>query len=101
MPYDALALDECPQIPQSLGKNAALLMENHGAITVGKTIYEALFFTMFLEKAAQVQLQMMAADGKPICVSKSVCKTARDQMLNFEENLGKRDWLALKERILA
>ena len=99
MAYDALALDECPQIPQSLGKNAALLMENHGAITVGKTIYEALFFTMFLEKAAQVQLKIMAAQGKPIRVSKNVCEIARDQMLNFEECLGKRDWLALKAQI--
>jgi ribulose-5-phosphate 4-epimerase/fuculose-1-phosphate aldolase len=100
MTYDALALDDCPQIPQSLGKNAALLMENHGAITVGKTIYEALFFTMFLEKAAQVQLKMMASNGKPICVPKSVCAAARDQMINFEEDIGKRDWIALKDKIL-
>lgn len=100
MPYEALALDQSPQIPAALGNHSALLMENHGAITVGKTIYEALFFSMFLDKAADVQLKIMATRAEPLMVPEAICLQARDQMIGFEANLGHRDWAALKERLL-
>lgn len=40
----------------ALGSGRALLLKNHGIVTVGRTIAEAFFHARALERAAQVQL---------------------------------------------
>ena len=93
LPYDGLALEAQGALSQA--PQVAVLMDNHGAITMGKTIQEALFYTLFLERAAEVQLKIMASGAKPILPQLEVCGKARDQMIAFEPDLGRRDWNAL------
>ncbi len=105
--YGGLALDSTEEnkIIKSLGsENKALLMENHGLLTVGKTIQEAFFYMYYLDMACQVQLKAMAAVAgdldKIIFPDEMVCHKASQQMRDFEPSLGLRDWNALVRKYI-
>lgn len=94
--YGGLVMDKEEQnaISESLGTSSALLLRNHGALTVGRTIQEAFFYASFLEKACQSQVQTLS-QGQPFHVpSDDACRKAKEQMRNFEDDLGRRDWNA-------
>lgn len=56
-----LAEDEGCDIAEALGDKKAALLRNHGILTVGKTIEEAVNWFYLLDKACQVQLLADAA----------------------------------------
>lgn len=67
-----LAADEGHSIARALGDKKAALLQNHGLLTVGKTIEEAVFWFCSMEKCCQAQLMAEAAAAsrgqKPIIV---------------------------------
>ena len=56
-----LAEEEGKNIAQSLGNKKAALLINHGLLTVGGTIEEAVFWFVSLEKCCHAQLMADAA----------------------------------------
>ncbi|OOF91886.1 hypothetical protein ASPCADRAFT_176460 [Aspergillus carbonarius ITEM 5010] len=58
-----LAEEEGKNIAQALGSKKAALLQNHGLLTVGKTIEETVFWFVSLEKCCYVQLMADAAAG--------------------------------------
>lgn len=52
----AFELDEGQRIAKALDKNKAVILQNHGLLTVGKTIEECVWWFISLEKCCQVQL---------------------------------------------
>lgn len=98
-PYDSLELkkNQAKKLISNLGKkNYVMIMENHGTLTSGKTIEEAMFFTYHLEQACKVQALMNGMDEKNIIYpNDEICRKTRYDLLRFEEHLGKRDWDAL------
>jgi ribulose-5-phosphate 4-epimerase/fuculose-1-phosphate aldolase len=58
-----LAEEEGINIAQCLGQKKAALLINHGLLTVGGTIEEAVFWFMSLEKCCHAQLMADAAAG--------------------------------------
>jgi len=58
-----LAEEEGQNIAQCLGNKKAALLINHGLLTVGGTIEEAVFWFMSLEKCCHAQLMADAAAG--------------------------------------
>lgn len=56
-----LDADEGADIAGALGKNKAALLRNHGILTVGNTIEEAVYWFYTLDKVCQVQLLADAA----------------------------------------
>ncbi|PGH09192.1 hypothetical protein AJ79_05721 [Helicocarpus griseus UAMH5409] len=56
-----LAKEEGKNIAQALGNKKAALLQNHGLLTVGKTIEEAVYWFVTLEKCCQTQLMADAA----------------------------------------
>ena len=96
--YDALALSDAQgdAMAHDLGQKNILLMRHHGALTVGKTLAEALFYIYHLEMACKTQV-MARSMNLPLCkLSSEVCQKSVDVLLNFEKDLGHRDWLAWK-----
>ncbi|MEN8236947.1 MAG: class II aldolase/adducin family protein [Pseudomonadota bacterium] len=96
--YDALVLDpkrHGEKLVRDLGQNKAMLLRNHGTLTLGSTIQEAFFYTNFLEKACQVQCQVLGSGESYMVPADDVCEQARGDMQNFETDLGVRDWAAL------
>jgi ribulose-5-phosphate 4-epimerase/fuculose-1-phosphate aldolase len=65
--YEGVAdgLDERRRLANDLGDKYALILRNHGLLTVGRTIAEAFQLTFDLDKAWQVQLDVLAC-GSPI-----------------------------------
>ncbi|MFM8454092.1 MAG: class II aldolase/adducin family protein [Gammaproteobacteria bacterium] len=95
--YDALALD--PQkhgadMVRALGEHQVLFLRHHGIITCGKTPWEALFYAYHLEKACITQC-LIAQSGRTVLEpSQKACEQAVHDLLNFELDLGRRDWEA-------
>jgi len=63
-----LAKSEGQRLAQALGGNKAAILRNHGLITVGKTVEEAAWWFITMERSCQAQLLAEAA-GKPILIA--------------------------------
>jgi ribulose-5-phosphate 4-epimerase/fuculose-1-phosphate aldolase len=56
-----LATEEGQNIAKALGNKKAALLQNHGLLTVGKSIEETVFWFVSLEKCCHAQLLADAA----------------------------------------
>lgn len=97
--YNSLALsqDQGSDLVNDLGaKNYSMLLRNHGSITCGRTIQEAMFYTYHLIQACKAQCAALSM-GESLCIpNKNICEKSVRDLLTFEENLGLRDWEAWK-----
>jgi ribulose-5-phosphate 4-epimerase/fuculose-1-phosphate aldolase len=91
----ALDLDERMRLVRDLGDKAAMILRNHGLLTVGHTVQEAFSLMFVLEKSCQIQLDLMASGGKLIRLSDHVCQHTADQFVNSPVSYGDREWPAL------
>src|SRR3954463_6431062 len=57
----AVDLDERERIVADLGSKGAMLLRNHGTLTVGETVGEAFVRMYFLERACQAQILALSA----------------------------------------
>lgn len=55
------ALEERDRIVADMGEKNALILRNHGTLTVGRSVAEAFLRMYFLERACEAQVLMMAA----------------------------------------
>lgn len=95
--YDSLVLDPKTQgadMVQQLGNHSVMLQRNHGMVTCGKTLHEALFYVHHLEQACKVQAFTPKPTSGWIMPDHETCTRARNDLLSFEKDLGKRDWNA-------
>jgi ribulose-5-phosphate 4-epimerase/fuculose-1-phosphate aldolase len=70
---------EGDRIAQALGKRKAVILRNHGLLTVGATVDEAAWWFITMERSCQVQLLAEAA-GKPIPISRDHALVTRTQV---------------------
>ncbi len=70
---------EGDRIAQALGKGKALILRNHGLLTVGGSVDEAAWYFITMERSCQVQLMAEAA-GKPVPISHEHALSTRDQV---------------------
>jgi ribulose-5-phosphate 4-epimerase/fuculose-1-phosphate aldolase len=83
-----------------LGKNKVMFLRNHGTLTTGSSIEEAMFYTHHLEQACKVQVQALAAGYSNLIIpNENICKNAAKDLLAFEQNLGQRDFNALSRNL--
>ncbi|MBD2194314.1 MULTISPECIES: class II aldolase/adducin family protein [Calothrix] len=61
---DLLDINETKRIVEILGHHKAIILRNHGMLTVGRSVDEACWWFMNLERSSQAQLLAEAA-GKP------------------------------------
>lgn len=96
MDYDSLALQsqQGQGIASVLGGNNVMLLRNHGSLTCGKTLWEALFYTYHLELACQTQCLALSANTELVMPKAETCSKAVGDLLSFEKDLGRRDWEA-------
>jgi ribulose-5-phosphate 4-epimerase/fuculose-1-phosphate aldolase len=95
--YNSLALDPLihgADLVSDLGQYNVMLLRNHGMITCGKTIWEAMFYAYHLEMACQTQCLALQTNQELIYPSKEICEQAVKDLLSFEKDLGIRDWYA-------
>jgi ribulose-5-phosphate 4-epimerase/fuculose-1-phosphate aldolase len=56
----ALLLDERPRLVADLGAKNAMILRNHGTLTVGQSVAEAFLEMYFLERACATQIAVLA-----------------------------------------
>jgi ribulose-5-phosphate 4-epimerase/fuculose-1-phosphate aldolase len=94
--YNSLALDTSLGniLVADLANYKVMLLRNHGSITCGFTIEEAMFYTYHLQQACKTQCLLESVQQELIIPSEEICKKAVKDLLSFEVNLGERDWHA-------
>ena len=76
-----IADDEGVIISGALGNKRAIVLANHGYLTAGKTIQEATYLSVYLERAARMQLRAQAAFGELTPVDDALAREAHDYLL--------------------
>jgi ribulose-5-phosphate 4-epimerase/fuculose-1-phosphate aldolase len=96
--YTGVVLDpaEGRRIGESLGQNKAVILRNHGMLTVGETVESAAWWFLTLERTSQAQLMAYAA-GTPRPIGHEEAKQTYGQV-GFEL-AGWFQWQPLWQRI--
>lgn len=89
--------DEGAHIAGRLGKAKAVILRNHGLLTVGGTVQEAAWWFVAMERACQVQLLAEAA-GSPVPVGPDVARQTAATMGSPE--LGRLNFRPLYDDIV-
>lgn len=78
--YDGLALDnEGERIVENLGDKAVMLLRNHGLLTTGESIEEAMYRLHYLEHTCRQQIEILATQ-QPVCeIPEQVCQKTKAQ----------------------
>jgi ribulose-5-phosphate 4-epimerase/fuculose-1-phosphate aldolase len=95
--YNSLDLDNNSHgvnLVDDLADKKIMLLRNHGMITCGTTIHEAMFYCYHLELACKTQIAALSSGVELIIPDKKMCQQANYDLLNFEKDLGLRDWQA-------
>ena len=79
----------------NLGDKRALLMRNHGLITVGRTVPEAFHLIYYLEQACQLQIDLLASGTDLAIPPMEIQNAARDYFVHNKHVPGEREWPAL------
>ncbi len=74
-----LDIEEGKRIAHALGENKAVILQNHGLLTVGHTVDEAAWWFITLERSCQVQLLAEAA-GKPKLIGPEMAALTQTQV---------------------
>ncbi len=74
-----LETSEGKRLAEALGDQKAIILQNHGILTVGHTVDEAAWWFITLERSCQAQLLAEAA-GKPIPIKHEVATLAHSQV---------------------
>jgi ribulose-5-phosphate 4-epimerase/fuculose-1-phosphate aldolase len=99
--YEGIAMtaDEQARLVHDLGARPAMLLRNHGSLTVGRTIPEAFVLMETLDRACDVQLRAQAA-GVPLRQPpEATCATAHAQLVGDGAPEGVLEWPALLRRL--
>ncbi|HEY9572672.1 MAG TPA: class II aldolase/adducin family protein [Pusillimonas sp.] len=100
--YEGVVLDlqEQASIVGDLGKGEALILRNHGALTVGNTVGEAFNWMHRLELACRSQLAAMAANSPLRPVSQDVLQeTWKNYQPGTRRPYGVMEWPALLRKL--
>lgn len=101
--YEGLALgaEEQQRLAARLGTLDGLILDNHGVLTVGRTVAEAFMLMHLLERAAQAQLRAQAGAraGIRVVADDLAQRTWREWVGNGQEWDGDLEWPALLRRL--
>jgi len=90
-------LSEGERISQALKNNKAVILQNHGLLTVGGSVEEAVWWFISMERSCQIQLIAQTA-GKPIQIEEESARKTAKQVGSPDE--AKQCFTPLWQRIL-
>jgi ribulose-5-phosphate 4-epimerase/fuculose-1-phosphate aldolase len=95
--YEGIAFDweEQDRLVADLGKSRAMILRNHGLLTVGRTVGEAFSLMYQLEKSCRIQLAVMASGGKMALPSPAVQDRTAAQYEADPDEAADLEWRAL------
>jgi len=95
-PYEGITEDfsERERINQDLGQNRAMILHNHGLLTVGKSAREGFVLMHYLMEAAEIQLKLEATGSELLEIPPEVCAKTAEQYERHDSGRGSHDWAA-------
>ena len=81
-----LYLEERQKLAQDLGSCSAMILRNHGLLSVGRTIPQAFLHLFRLESACQVQLDAMACGYPLVTPPELVLRRSAEKMKEFADH---------------
>jgi ribulose-5-phosphate 4-epimerase/fuculose-1-phosphate aldolase len=107
--FEGIALDaqERERLIADLGPTSrALILRNHGLVTLGRTVSEAFILMLNLERACRVQVAIESSNQSVHPVPADVCERTARQYETFDSvrqtgqvDPNAREWRALLQRI--
>jgi L-fuculose-phosphate aldolase len=85
--------DEGRRIADALGAKRSLLLANHGLLTAGRSVEEAVVLAVWLEYAAELHLRARAV-GRPKAVKPELARESHDFLVTPEVTGLTFDWFA-------
>jgi ribulose-5-phosphate 4-epimerase/fuculose-1-phosphate aldolase len=97
----ALDLDERERLVADLGASKhAMILRNHGTLTLGKSCPDAFMRMYYLERACTMQVRALSGGMKPYSVNQGVAeKTAAQGAMGFDGWMGALAWPALLRKL--
>jgi ribulose-5-phosphate 4-epimerase/fuculose-1-phosphate aldolase len=89
--------DERERLARNLGRMDQMVLQNHGLLTVGRTIAETFWRMFQLEMACAHQMDVLASGQEYIVPAPEVCRKARQQYL--DDGPGRSEWPALLRQL--
>lgn len=83
--YTGVVLDssEGDRIAEALGNNKAAFLKNHGILTTGGSVEEAVWWFVSMERCCQVQILADSMNSKPELISHEVALSTRNNEVGF------------------
>src|SRR5688572_6421319 len=72
-------VEEGKRIAHALGERKAVILRNHGLLTVGQSVDEAVWWFITMERSCQVQLLAEAA-GAPVLIDEEMARHTCEQV---------------------
>jgi ribulose-5-phosphate 4-epimerase/fuculose-1-phosphate aldolase len=91
--------DEKPRIVSNLGDNFALMLRNHGTITVGRTIAQAFQRMYWLETSCQQQVAALSGNRELTLPDLAMAQRVQRQNREGFANLADLSWTAQVRRL--
>ena len=93
----ALEMDERARLAKDLGRRSkAMILRNHGLLTLGATVREAFELMYYLDCACQIQIDALAGGMDNVLqMSRSAGDTAHEQFDRPNRSAAHKDWPAL------
>ena len=79
--------DEKARLVRDLGRNRALILRNHGLVTVGRTIAEAFLYLHRLESACRTQVDALAMNSALSYVPEEISAQSARQIDDFSTHV--------------
>jgi ribulose-5-phosphate 4-epimerase/fuculose-1-phosphate aldolase len=100
--YEGIAaddnLDERERLLRDLGDGQALILQNHGLLTVGSTVAEAFYRMYYLDQACRIQVAAQAT-GVPLHLPSEATVYRTHLQYVAEEDKGGLVWRALRRKL--
>lgn len=96
----ALDLDERERLVHDIGNKNAMILRNHGTLTLGKSCADAFLRMFYLERACSMQVRALAGGVKSNAPNQGVPeKTAAQGAMAFDGLVGSLAWPALLRKL--
>ncbi len=88
--YEGIALNDAekPRLVADLGKNHALILRNHGLLTVGRSAAEAFLVMYTLETACRIQILAQSGGTELISIANPILDGIRAQVEQATKGMG-------------
>ena len=88
--YEGIALrdDEKPRLQRDLGDNTALILRNHGLLTVGATVADAFLAMYNLQRACEIQIAAQSSGARLIPVAQPIVAGVKANLEIVTKGLG-------------